>query len=116
MNERAARGMAVIGLTVAAGAALSPRRFLAPFGIDPHDVTGSAALGWRLFAVRTAYLGQRALRGDAGARDMFLPVQVLDQAVFWHAFASRSVPRRAPVLAATASGAIIALDLLRRRG
>ena len=38
----------------------------------------------------------------------------MDQVVFWHAYRTRSVPRRAAVLAAAASGAIVALDLRRR--
>lgn len=112
----ALRGMTTIAAAVALGSAVSPRTFLRPFGVDPAEVTGAAALGWRMFAVRTGYLGVRAARGDASAQAAFLPVQVLDQAVFWHAFATRSVPRRAAVMAAGASGAIIALDLARRRG
>ncbi len=102
--------MAGIAGTVAAGAALSPRLFLRPFGVAPREVTGAAAFGWRLFAVRTAYLAARAWRGDPAARAAFLPVQLLDQLVFWHAFATRSIPRRGAVLAAAVSGAIIVLD------
>jgi hypothetical protein len=108
--------MTTIAAVVALGSAASPRQFLRPFGVDPADVTGAAELGWRLFAVRTGYLAVRAARGDASAQAAFLPVQALDQAVFWHAFATRSVPRRAAVMAAGASGAIVALDLARRRG
>jgi hypothetical protein len=114
-SETAARGMAGIGATVAAGSALAPRPFLRLFGIGPREVTGAAEFGWRLFAVRTAYLSALALRGDPAARAAFLPVQVLDQVVFWHAFANRSVPRRAAVMAAAASGVIVALDLRRRK-
>ena len=95
---------------------LSGRPFLRLFGIPDHEVTGAAAFGWRLFAARTAYISALAWRGNETARDMFLPVQLLDQAVFWQAFARRSVPRRASLLAAATSGAIIALDLARRRG
>jgi hypothetical protein len=107
--------MAAIGLTAAAGSALAPKPFLRVFGIPAKDVTGAAVFGWRLFAVRTAYLSTMALRGDAAARAAFLPVQALDQAVFWHAFATRSVPRRAALLAAATSGAIVALDVYGRR-
>ncbi len=56
MDDHAARGMAAIGATVAAGAGLAQRSFLRLFGIDPRDVTGAGAFGWRLFAVRTGYL------------------------------------------------------------
>jgi len=114
VDDRAAQGMGAIGATVALGAGLAPARFLRLFGIDSREVTGVATLGWRLFAVRIGYLSARALRGDAFARDAFLPIQFLDQAVFWHAFATRSVPRRASLLAAGTSAAIIALDHRRR--
>ncbi|HYP48110.1 MAG TPA: hypothetical protein VEQ61_05685 [Thermoleophilaceae bacterium] len=114
MEDGAARGMAAIGGAVASGSALSPRTFLRRFGLRGAEVTGAAELGWRLFAVRTAYLSALAASGDEAARRAFLPVQVLDQAVFWQAFATRSVPRRAAVMAATASGVIIVLDLTRR--
>ena len=106
--------MAAIGATVAAASAVAPVQFLRVFGIERREVTGAAVFGWRLFAVRTAYISGMALRGNETAREAFLPVQLLDQAVFWHAFARRSVPRRAAVLAAAASGAIIALDRVRR--
>lgn len=115
MSEASAQAMAAIGAAAATGAALSPRTFLRPFGVEPGDVTGAAELGWRLFAARTAYLSARALSGDDTARAAFLPVQLLDQAIFWHAYATRSVPRRAAVMAAATSGAIIVLDALRRR-
>ena len=113
-GEQAARAMAVLAGAVALGAATSPRRFLRPFGIAPQEVTGAAAFGWRLFAVRTAYLGAAAWRGDESARRAFLPVQALDQLVFWHAGATGAIPRRAARLAAGTSGALIALDAVRR--
>lgn len=84
--------MAAIGASVAAASALSPRAFLRLFGISPDEVTGAAAFGWHLFAVRTAYISRLALRGNATAREAFLPIQLLDQAAFWHAFKTRSFP------------------------
>lgn len=109
------RGMAAIGAGVSVASAVAPARFLRAFGVPREDVTGAATLGWRLFAVRTAYLSALAWKGDATATDAFCPVQVLDQAVFWHAFSTRSVPRRTSVLAAATSGVIVALDVQRRR-
>lgn len=109
------RVVAGIALAVAAGSTLAPAPFLRLFGIAPDQVTGAAAFGWRLFAMRNVYVGVQALRGNATAEAAFLPIQVLDQAVFWQAFATRSVPRRASVMAAAASGVIIALDVARRR-
>ena len=73
-------------------------------------------IGWRLVAARNVYISALALRGNETARDAFLPIQLLDQVVFWHAIATRSVPRRAGLMAAGASGAIIALDVARRAG
>ena len=115
-SERAARAMTGLGGAVSIAAAVSPRALLAAFGIAPREVTGAAAFGWRLFAVRTAYLSAAGWRGDAAARTAFLPVQVLDQVVFWHAYSSRAIPLRAAALAAGTSGAIVALDLVRRAG
>ncbi len=114
-SETLARAMAGIGMAVAITSALSPRTFARAYGIPPSDMTGGGAFGWRLFAMRTAYLSARALAGDRAARDAFLPVQVLDQAVFAHALRTRAIPRPAAVLAMLTSGAIIALDLERRR-
>lgn len=115
MSERVARGMAAIAGAVAVGSAVSPRALLGVFGIPTDQVTGAAAFGWRLFAVRTAVLSGLAWRGDETARRAFLPVQALDQVVFWHAYATRSVPRRTALLAAGTSAVIIALDVARRR-
>ena len=112
MIDAETRAMAGMGVAMAMVAA--PKPFLRVFGIPAADVTGTAEFGWRLFAVRNAWVTALALRGDKTAQSAFLPIQLMDQAVFWHAFARRSVPRRAPVLAATVSGAIIALDLRRR--
>lgn len=115
MSDNATRGMAAVAAGVATASMLSPRAFLRLFGIPGHEVTGAAAFGWRLFAVRTGYLSALAARGDDAAVAAFLPVQLLDQVVFWHAFATRSVPRRASLLAVATSGAIIVLDLRRRQ-
>ena len=96
--------MAALAGGVAVASAISPRAFLRAFGIAPREVTGAAAFGWRLFAVRTGYISAMAWRRDLSARAAFLPVQALDQLVFWHAFFDRSVPRRAAVMAASVGG------------
>jgi hypothetical protein len=113
--DRETQLMASIALVVAAAATFAPRGFLRLFGIDAAQATGAGTFGWRLFAMRNVWVGVNALRGERWAAEAFLPVQLLDQAVFWQAYASRSVPRRAAVQAAAASGVIIALDV-RRRG
>lgn len=105
--------MAGIGLSVAIAASLAPRLFLRTFGIAEAP-SGATLLGWRLFAVRTATLSVLAARGNQTARDAFLPVQVMDQATWWWGHARGELPLRTAVIAAGASGAIIALDLNRR--
>jgi len=114
MDERASQGMAGIAAIVALGTAFSPRLFFGVFGIRPEDVNGTALFGWHLFAVRTGLLALLAARGSRTALDAFLPIQLLDQAVFWQAFVTRSVPRRASLMAAAVSALIIAVDLYRR--
>ena len=114
VHDGKTKTMAAVGGSVAAASAVSPRLFLRAFGIPAAEVTGAAAFGWRLFAVRTAYISALAAHGDATARSSFLPIQMLDQAVFWHAYATRSVPKRAALLASATSGLIIAADIARR--
>jgi len=115
MAGAAGVAMAAIGLGVGIGAALSPAALAGLYGIPPREMTGAGAFGWRLFGVRTVYLSSLALNGDVSARRAFLPIQLLDQAVFAHAYATRSIPRRAAALAMATSGAIIGLDLIGRR-
>ena len=45
--------------------AVAPVQFLGVFGIDRREVTGAAVFGWRLFAVRTAYVSGLAMRGSS---------------------------------------------------
>lgn len=97
-------------------AAVSPRRLQRLFGVPDDAITGAGQLGWRLFAARNLYLTAQAVRGDRTALDAFGHLQPIDQVVFWHAFATRSVPRVTSLLAAATSGAIVGLDLHRRRG
>ncbi len=106
--------MAAIGLSVSIASAIAPGLFFRTFGIS-EPPSGAAKLGWRLFAVRTATLSVLAASGNPTARDAFLPVQVLDQATWWWGWSRGEIPLRTAALAATASGAIIALDLNRRR-
>ncbi len=115
MSERTTKVMAGIGGGVAVASAVSPKAFLRIFGIGAEEVSGAAAFGWRLFAVRTALISGLAYKGDETARRLFLPVQLADQVVFWHAYKTRSVPPRAAFLAAGTSALIVLLDLLGRR-
>lgn len=108
--------MIAIGGGIGLGAAISPALLQRTFGIPASETTGAGAFGWRLFATRNLFLTARALQGDATAIAAFGQLQVLDQVVFWHAFARRSIPRRTAVLAAATSAAIVVLDVHRRSG
>jgi hypothetical protein len=114
MSDPYTRGMAAIGGTVALLSAAAPRRFLGIFGLG-EQANGAAALGWRLFAIRTATISALAAGGNTAARDVFLPVQVLDQAAWWWGYRRGELPLRTAATAATASAAIVALDVARRR-
>lgn len=112
--QHSQQAMIALGGGVGVAAALSPALLQRAFGIPAGDITGAGQLGWRLFAARNLYLTLRAVRGDASAVAAFGQVQALDQAVFWHSFATRSVPRTTSVLAAMTSLAIVGLDAHRR--
>lgn len=106
--------MAAIGGTVALASTIAPKSFLALFGLPAAEATGAAVLGWRLMAVRTASISLLAANGNTVARDLFLPVQIMDQATWWWGYRRGELPLRTAALAATASAAIIALDVSRR--
>ena len=106
--------MIVIGTGVGIIAAIAPHALQRAFGIPRSEITLAGDLGWRLFATRNLYLGAMAMRGDRAAVAAFGPLQALDQAVFWHAFATRSVPRKTSAAAIATSATIVALDLRRR--
>ena len=112
--QHSRRAMIALGGGVGLAAAFAPTLLQRSFGIPLSDVTGSNRLGWRLFATRNLYLTARAMQGDSIAIDGFGHLQALDQVVFWHAFAERSVPRPTAVLAAATSAAIIGFDMHRR--
>lgn len=114
MTDARITGMALIGGSVAAATMIAPTRFLQIFGLDEDEATGAALLGWRLMAIRTASISILAARGNHTAQDLFLPIQVMDQAAWWWGYRRGQLPLRTAALAACASGAIIALDLNRR--
>lgn len=114
--QHSQQAMIALGGTVGLAAAFAPEMLQRTFGIAADDVTGANKFGWRLFATRNLYLTARALTGDPAAVDAFGHLQALDQAVFWHAFATRSVPRSTALLAAATSAAIVAFDVHRRSG
>lgn len=106
--------MAAVGGIVAVSSTVAPKRFLRLFGLAEDQATGAAILGWRLMAVRTASISVLAAGGNTAARDLFLPVQIMDQASWWWGYRRGQLPLRTAVLAASASGVIVALDLGRR--
>jgi hypothetical protein len=106
--------MATIAALVAVGAAVAPVPFMRIFGIGAEQLTPSALLAWRLVAARNTMIAARAAQGDEAARDLFLPVQILDQIAWWQLHRGGHLARRPTLMAAAASGLIIALDLRRR--
>ena len=116
MDSQGARaGMLAIGGSVGVVAAVAPDLLLRAFGAPAGSLTPAGRLGWRLFAARNLYLTASALRGDPAAEAAFGRLQALDQVAFWAAFARGDLPRRTSGLAIAASGAIVALDQVRRR-
>ncbi len=112
--DRYTRGMAVIGGTVSIASTVAPRTFFAVFGLPREQATAGAVLGWRLMAVRTAAVSALAASGNTTARDLVLPIQLADQTTWWWGHHRGELPLRTTLMAAAASGAIIALDVRRR--
>ena len=103
-------GAFLIGL----GFALAPRRLARLYGLPVDERTGASDFAWRLFTARNLVVGGAALAGSA-ARQLILLVQVVDQAVFLHALATGTVPRRTALSAIATSAAIIVACLAARR-
>lgn len=106
--------MAAIGASASAASAFAPRLLMRVLGVDPRQLTPTAALGLRLFAIRTVLISALAARGDVAAREAFLPVQLLDQLSWWELYRRRALGLRPTLGLSTISGAIILLDLRRR--
>ena len=114
-SDAPSRAMLAIGGGVGVAALVAPTVLQRTFAVPAEDIPGAGQLGWRLFGARNVYLTWRALTGHPDGIEAYGPLQALDQAVFWHAFARRSVPRTTSGLAIAASGVIVALDQRRRR-
>lgn len=114
-SETLWRAISIVELAVGIGFAAAPARLSRLYGLPADGMTGTAALGWRLFAARNLVVGAASLQGSAAARQALLPVQVLDQAVFLHALITRSVPPRAALLAMATSGGLIATSVAASR-
>jgi len=104
-----------LATTIGAAALVAPGALARAYGLPESAGSGGAALGWRLFGVRTAVIGAAVLRGDASARAAVLPVQLADQVVFGHALLTGAVPRRTALAAMATSAGLIALCLRRSR-
>ncbi len=110
-SETAWRAVAAAGISLGAGAAVAPGPLSRLAGLPAGEMTGTAALGLRLFAVRSLVVGDAALTGSRQARRIVLPIQLLDEVVFFHTLATGSVPRRLALMAIATSGAAIAACL-----
>lgn len=110
--HRLAAGMAIgVGL----GAALSPARLLALYGIERGELGGAGDLGWRLMAIRTLAIGAAAMRRSPLARDLLIGVQAPDQLAFAHGATTGTISPRSAALASATSAGIVALCLTARR-
>ncbi|MDQ3411500.1 MAG: hypothetical protein M3509_05220 [Chloroflexota bacterium] len=114
-SEALWRGVAVAALLVGIGFALAPKRFVRLFSLPADGMTGTAALGWRLFAIRNVVIGGAVLAGSVPARRVVLLTRLLDQLVFLHALVTKSVPRRSAVLAMATSASIIGMSAIASR-
>ena len=114
--DRTEKAMLAIGGSVGLSALFVPTVLQRVFGIPSDQLTGAGSVGWRLFGARNVYLCARALTGHPDGIAAFGPLQALDQAVFWHAWSTRAVPRPTPLAAALASASLVVLDVHRRRG
>ena len=113
-GESIYRGVAGFALLIGIGALLFPRALLRTYGVDPTELTGAGALGWRLFAVRHLVIAGAALSGHRQARDVVLAVQLPDIAIFAHSYATRSLPRRTSVMALASAGSVALLSAIAR--
>lgn len=113
-DESRVRGMAGVALAASIGSACFPTLFHRAFGLAGQD-TEASRLAWRLFAARTSAISVLALAGNRTAIGLFGPLQLLDQASWWSAHRRGELPLRTAVLASSASGVIVALDIDRRR-
>lgn len=112
-KDRELQVMAGIAAMVAALSVGRPRLLARLLLLDPDEMTGTARFALRLFATRNAWVVWRSLAGDAEVQAAYVPVQYLDQAVFWGSALDGSIPKRSAALTATVSGVIIAVG--RRR-
>lgn len=108
------QGVAGFALLIGIGALLFPRTLLRIYGVDPSELGGAGALGWRLFAVRHLVIAGAALSGHRQARDVVLAVQLPDIAIFARCYATRSIPRRTSVLALASAGSVALLSAIAR--
>jgi len=114
-SEQLWRSVAGLALLVGVGSVIAPRALSRLYGMPADGMTGTAALGWKMFGVRTVTIGAAALVGSAPVRQLVIPVQIFDQIVFFQALLTRSVPRKSAIMAMATSGAIIALSLAASR-
>lgn len=108
-------GVSAGAFLVGLGFALAPRRLGRLYGLPPHELAGASDFAWRLFAARNLVVGGAALAGSQAARRTILPVQIVDQTIFLHALATRSVPPRTAAMGMATSAAIVVACLAASR-
>ena len=108
IEDRELQVMAALATAVAALSIGRPRLLARLLLLDPDEVTGTTRFALRLFATRNVWVVWRSLAGDEQVQDAYVPVQYLDQAVFWGSALDGSIPKRSAALTAAVSGVIIA--------
>lgn len=98
-SEQLWRSVAGLALLVGAGSVIAPSALSRLYRMPADGMTGTAALGWKMFGVRTVTIGAAVLVGSAPARQTVIPVQIFDQIVFLQALLTRSVPRQSALMA-----------------
>lgn len=103
------RLLGAVGIGVGLSFVVAPRLVFRLFGMDPAEVTDGAKFGWRLFAARNLIIGGAVASGSAGAQQLVVPIQAVDQVVFWASWKRGEIPLRTAVMSAATSGVVIAL-------
>lgn len=114
-DDRELQVMAGIAATVAALALIRPRLLMRVLLLDPAELTGPGLFALRLFATRNVWVVWRSLQGDPSVQDAYVPVQYLDQMVFWASACDGAIPRRTAALAASISTVIVVAGRRRAR-
>jgi hypothetical protein len=103
------RALGAVGILVGLSFVFAPRLVFRLFGMNPGELTNGAKFGWRLFAARNLVIGTAVASGSRGGQQLVVPIQAVDQAVFWVSWKRGEIPLRTALMSAATSGLVIAL-------